>query len=160
MKTLLVLRHAKSPHPADVDDHDRPLFPGARGQIADLARQLADRGLIPGTVLSSDAVRAADTARAYSLAVAAVEPVLLGEFYEPGAPEDMLEAIQDRGGETGVVLVVGHNPGMEEFCNLLTKRPEVDRLGTGTLAVFEVGIDSWSELRFKQARLKDLIPSH
>ena len=159
MKTLLVLRHAKSPHPEGVDDHDRPLFPEARKQIADLARQLAGCGLVPETVLSSTAGRAAETARAYSRAVGAPEPLLLGDLYEPGAPEDLLAAIQG-GGESSVVLIVGHNPGMEEFCNLLTPRPQVDRLGTGALALFEVGINSWTELRFKQARLQRLVLSH
>jgi phosphohistidine phosphatase len=160
MKTLLVLRHAKSPHPEEVDDHDRPIFPDARKRIADLARQLAAAGIVPDVVLSSDAVRAAETARAYCLAVAAPEPVLLSDLYEPGDPEDLLAAVQSCGGDASAVLVVGHNPGLEDFCNRLTKHPDVERLGTGMMAVFEVGITSWPELRFKQARLQCLAPSH
>ena len=160
MKTLMILRHAKSPHSEGVDDHERAIFPAARREIADLARQLAAAGLVPAVVLSSDAVRAAETARAYSLAVAGPEPVRLSALYEPGESADLLAAVQGCGGEAGIVLVVGHNPGMEDFCNRLTKHPEVDRLGTGTLAVFEVGIDSWPELRFGQARLTRFVPSH
>jgi phosphohistidine phosphatase len=159
-KTLLALRHAKSPHVEDVADHDRPLFAHARQQIADLAKQLAGSGLVPDVVLSSTAVRAAETARAYSAAAGGPEPILLAGLYEPGDPQELLAAIQTCGGSAAVVLVVGHNPGMEEFCNLLTRHPEVDRFGTATLAVFEVAINSWTELRFGLARLQRLTPSH
>ena len=84
MKTLLVLRHAKSPHLEGVDDHDRPLYHEARRQVADLALQLATNGVVPSAVLSSDAVRAAETARAYCQAVSAPEPLLLADLYDPG----------------------------------------------------------------------------
>lgn len=160
MKILLILRHGKSPHLEGVDDHERPLFPESRRQIGELARQLAAMGVVPGTVLSSDAVRAAETARAYSLAVKIPEPLLLADLYDPGAPEDVLDAIRAGGGHSDVVLVVGHNPGLEEFCNVLTKHPQVDRLGTGSLAAFEVGVEAWTELRLRQARLRKLYASH
>ena len=55
--------------------------------------------------------------------------------------------------------MVGHNPGMTEFCNLLTRHPEVDGLATGALAMFEVAVDGWPELRFRQARLLRLFAS-
>ncbi len=160
MKTLLVLRHAKSPHREGLDDHDRPLFDDARRQVADLALQLASQGVVPSVVLSSDALRAAETARAYCQAVTAPEPLLLAGLYDPGQPHDLLAAVRTCSTAADVVLVVGHNPGMAEFCNLLTRHPEVDGLATGALALFEVAINAWSELRFGQARLLRLFASH
>jgi len=46
---------------------------------------------------------------------------------------------------------------MAEFCNLLTKCPEVDRFRPGALALFDLGIDAWPELRFRHARLRRLL---
>ena len=160
MTTLLVLRHAKSPHAEGVVDHDRPILPEAREQIASLARQLAAEGLVPGVVLSSDAVRAAATAHAYAKAVSAGAPVLLPELYTPGEPADLLSAIQTYGGEARVLLLVGHNPGLEDFCNRLTSRPLLHRLGTGALAVFTVDLQAWSDLLFGTARRIRLVESH
>ncbi len=160
MKTLMVLRHAKSPHPEGVDDHDRPIVPGAAREIAALAKRLAREGFLPEVVLSSDAVRAAETARAYAAAAGAPRPVLLPELYEPGDPEDILEAVRAHGGEARVVLVVGHNPGLEDFCNRIARKPVVERLGTGSVAVFTMDLRAWSGAAFGQARLERLETSH
>jgi phosphohistidine phosphatase len=153
VKTLMVLRHAKSPHLEDVDDHDRPTFPEACKRVRRLARRLAAGGLVPEVVLSSDARRAVETAQAYAEAAETPEPVLLPDLYEPGEPEDILDAIRQHGGDAAVDMVVGHNPGMEDFCNRVTPKPAVEHLGTGSVASFSIEAASWSDLRFGEARL-------
>lgn len=161
MKTLMVLRHAKSPHlEEEAEDHDRPLYTHARKEIASLAERLRKSGLVPEVILSSDAVRAAETARAYAGAVAAPGPVLLADLYEPGEPADVLEAVRHGGGDTEVVMVVGHNPGMEDFCNRMASQPAIDHMPTGCVAIFAVTAAAWSELDFGDARLDRVETSH
>ena len=75
MPELLLLRHAKSPHPSGVADHDRPILPEAGRRVARLARELAVAGVVPDLVLCSDAVRALATARLYFGALWAAQGV-------------------------------------------------------------------------------------
>jgi phosphohistidine phosphatase len=160
MKTLMILRHAKSPHVEGVDDHERPIFADARQQVALLAKRLAARGLVPEVVLTSDALRAVQTAEAYAQAVGAGEPVQVPDLYEPGDPDDIIAAVRQCGGAARALVVVGHNPGLEDFCNRVTPKPAIDRLGTGAMAILSVTAPSWSDLRFGEARLERVEASH
>ena len=154
MKTLLLLRHAKSPHPSGVADRDRPIVPEAGRRVARLARELAAAGVVPDLVLSSDAARALATARLYAAAVQAPEPMAQPRLYAPGSPEAILEAIQACGTAAEVLLVVAHNPGLEELGNLLTLRPVLGPMEAGALALFMADIDSWADLRPGRAGLR------
>lgn len=160
MRMLLVLRHAKSPRPEGVADHERPILPEGREQIARLARELAEEHILPDLVLASDAWRALATARAYTKAVSGPEPVPARALYEPGDDEAILGAIQACGDSGRILLLVGHNPGLEGLCNRLTKRPLIARLETGALALFGSDVSSWSDLRFGAAGLMGLWHSH
>ena len=65
MKTLLILRHAKSSwQNNDLSDHDRPLNPRGQRDAPDVGKRLRNEGLIPDAVLSSTAKRARQTAEA------------------------------------------------------------------------------------------------
>jgi phosphohistidine phosphatase len=78
MKTLLVLRHAKSSwsDPA-LDDHERPLNKRGRRDAPRMGELVREYGLIPDVVISSDAVRARLTAEAVFEAVRCVGAILL-----------------------------------------------------------------------------------
>jgi len=65
MKTLLVLRHAKSSwDDSALDDHERPLNQRGRRDAPRMGKLMREYGLIPDVVISSDAVRARLTAEA------------------------------------------------------------------------------------------------
>ena len=101
MKTLLILRHAKSSwkHP-ELSDHDRPLNKRGRHDAPLIGHLLKEKGLVPDLIISSTAVRAKDTA----LVVGA-------------SPDVYIQAISDVAGDNNysTLLVVGHNPGLEEL---------------------------------------------
>jgi len=160
MRILLLLRHAKSPHVEGVADRDRPILPETREQIARLARELAAEHLAPDAVFTSDAARAVATAKAYARAVSGPEPIPTPGLYEPGETDDILAAVHACGEDCRTLLLVGHNPGFEEFCNRLTKQPLIARLETGALAAFVADIAAWSDLRFGEAALMGVWHSH
>ena len=149
MKTLLVLRHAKSSwdDPA-LDDHERPL--NARGekdapQMGQLARE---EGLSPELIISSDAVRARLTAAAMAEATGG-QVLLDGRLYHASAAEIImaLRSIVQRGVvQRGVatVMIVGHNPGLEELIAQLTG--EGEPFPTAALAQISLPIERWSDL--------------
>src|SRR3990172_12140295 len=65
MKTLMLLRHAKSSwKDAEVPDHDRPLNKRGKKTAPQMGRLLSTEGLVPDLILSSTAVRARETAKA------------------------------------------------------------------------------------------------
>ncbi len=131
MKTLLLLRHAKSSwDDAGLQDFDRPLNRRGMKTAPLMGRFMGERKLSPDLVLSSPAKRAAQTAQLV------VETAGLGcelrydeRIYAASVPT-LQEVLADvRAGE---VLLVGHNPGLEELLEHLTG--ESEEMPTAALA--------------------------
>ncbi|WP_419933726.1 SixA phosphatase family protein [Candidatus Palauibacter sp.] len=145
MKTLLILRHAKSSwNDPGLRDHDRPLNRRGNRDAPRMGRLIADRDLVPDRIVSSTAVRARTTA---ALAAAEfdhdVEIETTRDLY--GAhPDGYIEVAEERGGEAERLMVVGHNPGITALVTRLTG--EVEYMPTAALAVVELDIEDWSEL--------------
>ncbi len=146
MKTLMLLRHAKSSwKDSDVSDHDRPLNKRGKKTAPQMGRLLRKDGLLPDLILASTAVRARETARAVAKAAKYKGPVeLLESLYLATAGKLLAEAQSRTPDSVGRLLLVGHNPGMEELVEILCGRRET--FPTAALAVFEVGIDEWKAL--------------
>jgi phosphohistidine phosphatase len=147
MKTLLVLRHAKSSWRAPaLDDHERPL--NKRGQrdafhIGELVRK---HRLTPDMIISSDAARARLTAEAVAEAARYEGEILLDRRLYIAGPADILAVLRTvRETKAGTVMVVGHNPGLEELVEQLTG--EQHDLPTAALARIVLPIDRWRDLR-------------
>lgn len=145
MKTLLILRHAKSSWKDEaISDHDRPLNKRGKADAPRMGKLLRDEDLVPDLILSSDARRARATAE-----LVAEESHFEGELFwlrdlyaaEAGA---YLEALAQMGGDAARVLIVGHNPGLEELLQELTG--EYQPLPTAALAQVSLPLQHWSEL--------------
>jgi phosphohistidine phosphatase len=146
MKTLLLLRHAKSSWKDDtITDHERPLNKRGKKTAPLMGHLLRDNQLVPELIVSSTAVRARTTAQAAAEACGYPgEVTLTDELYLATAGE-ILRYAQERTEDTlGRVMLVGHNPGMEEVVNMLSGRREP--FPTAALAVFELDIDHWRKL--------------
>ena len=146
MKTLVLLRHAKSSWKDDsITDHERPLNKRGKKTAPLMGHLLREKNLVPELIVSSTAVRARTTAEAAAEACGYPgEVTLTDELYLATAGE-ILKYAQDRTEETlERIMLVGHNPGMEELVNILSGQREP--FPTAALAVFELGIDSWRKL--------------
>jgi phosphohistidine phosphatase len=145
MKTLLLMRHAKSSwaEPGR-GDHSRPLNGRGRRAAEALGRWITDEGLIPDQVLCSDAARTRETWRRLDLPGT---PDLDPALYHAEA-ETLLEAVRAARGDR--VLVLGHNPGIADFvCRLTLDRPAHPRFAqypTGATTVLDCDLDSWADL--------------
>jgi phosphohistidine phosphatase len=146
MKTLMLLRHAKSSwKDADVPDHDRPLNKRGKKTAPQMGRLLSTESLVPDLILSSTAVRARETAKAVAKAASYKGPTeLLESLYLATAGKLLSEAQSHTPDSVGRLLLVGHNPGMEDLVEILSGKREA--FPTAALAVFEVGIDQWGAL--------------
>ncbi|MFQ5400457.1 MAG: histidine phosphatase family protein [Anaerolineae bacterium] len=145
MKTVLVLRHAKSSWAfADLGDHERPLNERGRRDAPRMGRLLRREGIVPELILSSTAERALATAEAVALDSGyEAEIEVLRRLYHAG-PETYLDILRNMGDSVGRVMMVGHNPGMEELVTSLTGTWV--RMPTAALAQIELPVAHWREL--------------
>lgn len=145
MKTLYVLRHGQAaPEGEASTDHERPLTRRGQAEVARTALALRGRPGSPSLVLSSSAIRARRTAELCRSACAVgAELDIIDELYLAG-PQSYLVALAARGKGHGVVMVVGHNPGLELLVQQLTERSE--HLATASLVEIELPIEGWAEL--------------
>jgi phosphohistidine phosphatase len=146
MKALLAMRHAKSSwnDPA-LDDHDRPLKKRGRNAAPRMGRLLLAEDLVPDQVLCSTASRAVETVKLVTEACGMSGPVrALRELYL-ASPETYVDALRDLGGDPGRVLLVGHNPGLEQLVLGLSGR-QVE-LPTAALVLIRLPIDRWGARR-------------
>ena len=145
MKTLLVLRHAKSSwDDRSLSDHDRPLNPRGHRDAPRMGELLDDEGIWPDLILSSTANRAATTAQLLTGGQSFTGEIrYLSELYLAG-PDDYIDTIRRLAGDADSVMVVGHNPGLELIVQMMTGAWE--RMPTAALARIEIPIDDWRDL--------------
>jgi phosphohistidine phosphatase len=155
MHELFVLRHAKSSwDDPRLDDHDRPLAARGRRAAALIKDHLSEQGIHPSLVLCSTARRARET-------LERVDPdgerVIESELYGAGAG-DLLERLRRVPEELCAVMVIGHNPAIQQLVLALTggERQVAERFPTGALATLRLR-SSWSELAPGQAELAALV---
>ncbi|QDU28735.1 2,3-bisphosphoglycerate-dependent phosphoglycerate mutase [Anatilimnocola aggregata] len=156
MKTLLLLRHAKSSwKDSDLDDHDRPLNKRGKRDAPRMGKLLLDENLLPNLIVCSSAKRTRRTAELVAEASGYREETrITGDLYEAWA-DRLLAIINALPAEAARVLLVGHNPGLEELLESVTGnyRP----LSTASLAWLEYPVEHWREItRETRAELKQL----
>ena len=145
MKQLFILRHAKSDwSDPQIADRDRPLNKRGKRDAPRMGRLLCENRLVPDVVLSSPAKRAMSTAEAVLQAAHYTCKIRrLDSLYMAGT-EAYLNALGGLPERVTAVMVVGHNPGLEDFLSLLTDSSVM--LPTAALAQVELPIDAWREL--------------
>src|SRR5215471_2277391 len=124
MLTLCLLRHAKSSwKDPTLPDHDRPLNSRGRTEAPVMGKEIGKHGLDPDLVLCSTARRTRDTL-ALVLPELKTEPKVIYEdgLYH-GTPAEILGIMHEVGAGAGRVLLVGHNPELQEFA--------LDLIGSG-----------------------------
>jgi phosphohistidine phosphatase len=145
MKTLLILRHAKSEwDEPGVADHDRPLSQRGKRDAPRVGQQLRAEQRVPDLIISSSAKRARKTAKLVAETSGYEGEVLLKDELYLAGPENYLEVLQALPETCQSVMVVGHNPGLEELVEALTGEAEV--LPTAALAQIALPIMRWQDL--------------
>ncbi len=150
MKTLLILRHAKSDRTdTGLADHDRPLAPRGEADAPRMGAALRALGCIPDHIMTSTAVRAHGTARLIASAMGYDGPLgARSGLYATGA-EGLLAELRACEETAETVLLVGHNPDLEELVSLLICGEPADAvvtLPTAALAALALDVENWAAL--------------
>nr|WP_309503059.1 histidine phosphatase family protein [uncultured Roseovarius sp.] len=155
-RRLILTRHAKSSWDSSTpSDHERPLNRRGRDAATALGNWLRQGGYLPDAILSSSAERTRETAARLGFDVPAE---FTNTLYLAG-PHQMLAAL--KGASAGCVLMLGHNPGIAEFADLLLdKHPAHARFRdypTGATLVADFPISEWEKLAFGTGNVVDFI---
>jgi len=148
MKNLLLLRHAKSSWKDDsLNDHERPLKKRGRKDAKRIAKEILENDLIPDIILSSSAVRARETVEVMIENLDSdIETIFSRELYM-AEPEEFFEILSTMLNLHQTIMIVGHNPGLEAFLQILGG--EIEALPTAGLAHLVLPIDDWCDISFE-----------
>lgn len=161
-RELQLLRHAKSDwETGALSDFDRPLAKRGLKEAPGIGAWLLEEGLVPDLVVSSPALRAKETAL---LVCAAMDyhkkHILWHEGLYAAEVSALLDALASCRTKPRVVMLIGHNPGMEELMRYLLgdaveTPPDGKLLPTATLARLELPKD-WRKLKTGSAKLLEV----
>lgn len=154
MRRLMLLRHAKSDWSAPgMPDRSRTLAPRGRDAAPRMGQYMANEGLLPDHVIVSPAERTRETWRLVAGALPGRPATVFDARLYEAAVEDILAAIADAPEAAQTLLVIGHNPGLQETALFLSgagardmRRALKDKFPTAALAVLDVGRADWARL--------------
>jgi phosphohistidine phosphatase len=156
MKTLFVLRHAKSnwDNP-DLSDFERPLNSRGLDAARFIGGLIYERKLAPQIIISSPAKRAKQTAVLVKELAEISKPIVFDERIYEASPRTLFNLIREFDEKHESVLLVGHNPGFEDLVRMLTGKTV--SMPTAALAKINLDIESWHELDAASNELEFLI---
>lgn len=161
MKHILLLRHAKSSwDDSSLDDFDRPLAKRGMKDAPRMGFFARKSGYLPGLIFSSTAKRARETTSLFCEQAGLENDIVewIDDFYY-GSAFDYLEAIQSSAADRDTVMLVGHNPKMEETASLLCSdnNSYTVRMPTAALLCLEHPAVKWSQIKEGTARIKWMV---
>lgn len=145
MKTLLILRHAKSSWKfPDLADHDRPLNGRGKRDAPLIGRILSEENLIPDLIVTSSAVRAHATAKKVAKASGYRGQIEIESSLYRGGPPAYLDVVRNQLDRNEKLLLVGHNPDVEQILNKFTGTEVI--MPTCALAHIRFVLERWADL--------------
>ncbi|MAT13993.1 MAG: phosphohistidine phosphatase [Planctomyces sp.] len=145
MKTLLLMRHAKSSwdNPEDTDI-ERPLNERGKRQALVMGEHLAAEDLVPDIIVASSAKRAKKTAERVIKAMQWDGPLEVNPDLYFSSVVTYIDVLNEQLDKHNRVLLIGHNPIIEDFLNTFTN--EWREVKTSAIAHLEFDINSWQDL--------------
>ncbi|MFT5083587.1 MAG: phosphohistidine phosphatase [Lentisphaeria bacterium] len=161
-RKLILMRHAKSDwSQTSREDFDRPL--GGRGIVdaTGMGQWLKRHDHVPDTVISSPALRAWQTAEAVSFALSvSMKNIHYDRSTYMAESEQLLQVLKDAPARSGCVLLIGHNPELDELLTYLAadrlKRTSDGKLiTTAAVAILSIPGD-WNNLSAGSGHLLEM----
>lgn len=166
MKLLGLFRHAKSDwHDARARDFDRPLNDRGRKGAAVMGKHIIQHGVPWQRIVASPAVRVAQTMEIASKSARPKTPLEWDRRIYLASSATLAEVLREQPDDFTNVLMVGHNPGLEDLIFDLVPDDGTsplrgiveEKFPTATFAVLELAIDRWADIADGCARLVHIV---
>lgn len=154
MKTLLIVRHAKSSwKDSSMLDIDRPLNQRGRDDAPFMGTLLHNKKVKPETIITSPAKRAHTTAKLMAEKMNFDEAgICVSDEMYLADVNDLMEVVHSIDNNQNVAMLVGHNPGLTNFSNHIANF-SMDNIPTCGIVCVEFAVDSWNKAAKKNSRV-------
>jgi phosphohistidine phosphatase len=160
MKTLLVLRHAKTQPDAPNGDHARHLTERGHRDAQGMAEYIKAAIGAPDAIVTSDARRAMQTAEIVATVVGFSHPLTIQSRIYAAGLSTLLDVVRALPDDADRVILIGHNPGFEELADALSSDNADVRLPTSALAHLEFDAPNWSAVQPASGQLREVATRH
>lgn len=165
MRRLLLLRHAKAERAQpDSKDHERKLTDRGRADAARIGTYLLRHELAPDQILVSTSARTRETWAQVSKAIGKAPRAQFEERIYDASPQAILSVVHDASAKAGTVLLIGHNPGLQELAASLIASGDVEarrrlkeEFPTSAVAVISFAVDDWRSVHPRGGRLEHFV---
>ncbi|MDP3463616.1 MAG: histidine phosphatase family protein [Bacteroidales bacterium] len=158
MKTLLIVRHAKSSweHP-ELPDHDRPLLEKGKKRTKKIIDFLLTKKIKPDFVISSSATRSRETARFIAKALGfPKDDIKFDPTLYHADSNRLFDQFLDMSDDYKTIMMVGHNPTLTNFVNNFLQ-PPIDWLPTSGVVCLSFETDKWETLRDSPSKVEFIV---
>jgi phosphohistidine phosphatase len=144
LKTLLIIRHAKSNQSFLGNDFERPLNERGQKDAPEMAKRLNDKNILIDAFISSPAKRASQTAQLFSNILPSTNKTIIYNELLYHAPSDIFfKVIKNLPDVFNTVAIFAHNPGITHFVNDLQLGVAIDNMPTCGVFVFTINNENW-----------------
>ena len=161
MRQLMLLRHGKAVPPEGMADEARPLAKHGRKAAVAIGAFMAANRLTPDLALVSPARRTLETWELLSSALTKPPPCRPEPRFYAAPAETLLQMVRATPADVSALLLIGHNPGLEQFAHALIGSGAAEamarfagKMPTASLAVIELALDDWRRAEPKRGRLE------
>lgn len=142
------MRHAKSDWSDEtINDFDRPLTSSGQKAAALMGKKLKELSIFPDLILSSSAIRAKTTSEIFAEQNGYSKEIIFSDDFYFGSEEDIIASIKNTDNNVNTLMVVGHNPIMEDLVAKITIDNQYAMFKTATIVILSVPVIKWSGLK-------------
>jgi len=158
MKTLYLIRHAKSSwETPGQSDTDRQLVPKGIKKTKKIVDFLLKRNISIDLMLSSQAVRAYETAKIVAVGLNyPVEKIKIDRKIYDGYYDRILDLIYGTSNEVNSLMIFGHNPTITQLANLFL-HPGIEDMPTSAVVCISFTTERWEQIPTSEAKQEFVI---
>jgi len=146
MKKLFLIRHAKSSwDEPNLSDYERPLNERGKKDAPMKSSILKEKNIFPDLIISSTAERAAETANIFASELSYTKTIHYDSRIYEATTQNLLEVVSEINDDHNLVFLFGHNPGLSNFANFISKTPVLN-MPTACIVGLELSINKWKEV--------------
>ena len=156
MKTLYIVRHAKSAWEYNLPDDERPLIQKGIKRTNKIAAFLLNKDIKPDILISSYAVRALETAKIIAATIGYPEEIKISQELYHANTDSLYHELFALSDKTDSAMMFGHNPTFTSFANHFLDK-KIDWLPTSGVVAISFKTDKWTEIALAKHKVEFII---